>query len=220
MNRIAVALILGAAAVAVVPAAGVAQKPPKPPKGGKLMIAADPNPVTFRRAVAISGRLTGANNSGQTVELLADGYPYGGKPMSVATAVTDSNGDYAFSRRPPLNTRYQTKVANVTSTAITALVRPAVGLRLSDYRPRKGQRVRFRGRVCPAHNGSRVAIQRRFSTGYRTIARATLAPVVGSSCSSYARTLRPRRNGRFRTVIGAHADHARGVSRSRVVRVH
>jgi hypothetical protein len=219
MHRIAVALILGAASVAVVSAAAAAPKPPKPGKGSTLTIAAAPNPVTFRRVVTISGRLNGPNKSGQTVQLLADGYPYGGN-APVATAVTDANGDYAFSRRPPVNTRYQTKVANVTSTEITALVRPAVGLRLSDYTPRKRQRVRFRGRVCPAHNGSRVAIQRRFATGYRTIARATLAPVVGSSCSSYKRTLRPRRDGRFRTVIAAHADHARGVSRSRVVRVH
>jgi hypothetical protein len=80
--------------------------------------------------------------------------------------------------------------------------------------------VRFSGRVCPQHDGSAISIQRRSHGTYRTIAHATLKHVAGSTCSSYRRTLRIHRDGRFRAVLARHADHATGLSRPRVARVH
>jgi hypothetical protein len=103
---------------------------------------------------------------------------------------------------------------------VTVLVRPKVSLKLSDYTPRRGRRVRFSGRVCPQHDGSTLAIQRRYSTAYRTVRRTTLRDVSGSTCSSYRRTFRVKRDGRYRAVIGRHADHAAGISRSRLADVH
>jgi hypothetical protein len=219
MNLKAAAFGLGAIALAIGPTATVAAKPPKPGPGSTLSIAAKPSPVVFGRSTLVSGRLVGSNAAGQTVTLRFDPFPFD-KFSNAGTIVTSATGDYAFTQKPAVNTRYQTRVGNVRSAIITVLVRPAVSLHLSDSTPKRGQRVRFSGRVCPQHDGSALSIQRRSHGKYRTIAHATLKHVAGSSCSSYRRTLRIRRDGRFRAVLARHADHATGLSRPRVARVH
>jgi len=186
---------------------------------GNPSLRASPNPVLSGRTLTLTGKLTGANNSGQQVTLRSDPFPFGVFGNVVATATTDANGDFTFTQKPTLNTNYVARRGGDESSPVTVAVQPRVGLRLSDYTPRRGQSVRFFGRVCPQHNGSTVAIQRRFSTGYRTVRRATLRAIPGSGCSSWTRTFRVRRSSRYRTVIGAHADHIRGVSRTRVARV-
>ena len=217
MNRTTVAITLGAAALAAVPIAAQAQKPPKQP--GNLTLAAQPNPVVFGRSVTLSGKLTGPNSDGKTVNLQADPFPFDSF-SNVASATTNATGDYSLTQKPTVNTRYQAKQGGNDSAVVTVLVRPAVRLRLSDSTPARGQRVRFSGRVCPEHDGATLSIQRRFRTGYRTVKRTTLRDVPGSTCSSYKRRFRVFRDGRYRSVIAAHADHATGRSRSRRVDVH
>lgn len=219
MNLKTAAFGLGAIALAIGPTATVAAKPPKPGPGSTLSIAAKPSPVVFGRSTSISGRLVGTNAAGQTVTLRSDPFPFD-KFSNAGTVVTGATGDYAFIQKPTVNTRYQTRVGNVRSAIITVLVRPAVSLHLSDYTPKRGQRVRFSGRVCPQHDGSSLSIQRRSHGKYKTIAHATLKHVAGSTCSSYRRTLHIHRDGRFRAVLARHADHATGLSRPRVARVH
>jgi hypothetical protein len=102
----------------------------------------------------------------------------------------------------------------------TVAVAPLVGLKVGDSTPRKGQRVRFRGTVRPQHDGTRVAIQRKRADGtWRTIRTAALRD-AGSRYSTYAKRIRIRRSGTYRTVIAAHADHAEGVSRERRLTTH
>jgi hypothetical protein len=219
MNLRRAALALGAIALAAGPTPVAAAKPPKPGPGSTLSIAAKPSPVVFGRSTVVSGRLVGTNVSGQIVTLRSDPFPFD-KLSNAGTIVTNATGDYAFTQKPTVNTRYQTRVGNVQSAIITVLVRPAVSLRLSDYTPKRGQRVRFAGRVCPERDGAVLAIQRRSSGKYRTIAHTTLKDIPGTPCSSYRRTLRVHRDGRFRTVIARGSDHATGLSHPRVARVH
>ena len=210
MKRIAIAAI----AIAAWPVAASADHRPGHGGGGgsgNLTLGAQPKTVAFGRTVALSGKLTGANNSGRQVTLRSDPFPFDSFD-NAGTATTNAQGDYTFSQKPTLNTRYQTRSGNEESAIVTVLVRPTVGLRLSDPTPRRGQRVRFSGRVCPEHDGSRVAIQRRTRTGFRTVARATLQDIPGSTCSRYRRGLRVFRDGTYRAVIRAHADHATGIS--------
>jgi hypothetical protein len=216
VNRITVAISLGAAALAAVPLAAQAQKPPKQP--ANLTLAAQPNPVVFGRSVTLSGKLTGPNHDGKSVNLQSDPFPFGSF-TNVASATTSATGDYSLPQNPTVNTRYQAKQGGNESAVVTVLVRPAVRLRLSDSTPARGQKVRFSGRVCPEHDGATLSIQRRFSNGYRTVKRTTLQDVPGSTCSSYKRSFRVFRDGRYRSVIVAHADHATGRSRSRLVDV-
>jgi hypothetical protein len=220
MNRTAPALSVVAVLLALAPAAAAAPKPPKPPKptGNPTLLAA-PNPVVAGRTLTLSGKLSGANNSGKTVNLFADPFPFDSF-TNVGSATTNANGDYQLTLKPILNTRYQARQGANQSALVTVLVRPAVSLKLSDYTPKRGQRVRFSGRVCPEHDGASLSIQRRSGGKYRTVARTTLRDVAGSTCSSYRRSLRVRRDGRYRAVIGTHSDHATGLSRSRVANAH
>jgi len=218
MSRTTLALSAAVAVLGVLPFAADAAKPPNSPPG-KLTLVATPNPVKFGRSVTLSGKLTGPNNSGKVVDIFADPFPYD-TFTKVTSSTTNASGGYSTARKPGVNTRYQARQGADQSTIVTVLVRPAVSLRLSDYTPRRGQRVRFRGRVCPQHDGSSLSIQRHYRTGYRTLRKTTLRDILGSTCSSYRKTIRIFRDGRFRAVIGAHSDHTRGLSTSRVARVH
>ena len=213
------ALSLAAIVLGLAPLAAQAAKPPKQGQNS-LTIAASPNPVKFGRSTAISGKLLGPDAGGQKVALRADPFPFD-KQVAAGSATTSAAGDWTLAQSPTVNTRYQARAGSVESPVITVLVRPAVTMRLSDRTPKRGRRVRFTGRVCPEHDGARLLIQRRSKDGrYRTVARATLRDLAGSTCSSYRRGLRIWRDGRYRTLIPAHSDHAAGRSRSRLIDVH
>jgi hypothetical protein len=210
MKRIAIAAV----AIAVWPVAASADHRPGHQGGGgsgNLTLAAQPTTVVFGRSTTLSGKLTGNNNAARQVTLRSDPFPFDTFD-NAGTATTNAQGDYALAQRPNVNTRYQARSGNEESAIVTVLVRPSVSLRLSDSTPRRGQRVRFSGRICPEHDGSRVAIQRRTRAGFRTLARATLRDVPGATCSSYRRRLRVFRDGTYRTVLRGHADHATGIS--------
>jgi hypothetical protein len=184
-----------------------------------LTLKPTPNPVVAGRSVVLSGQLKGPNHSGKTVTLGGAPYPFTPFNNNVATTVTNSAGNYAFTRKPQLNTLYRTRVGGVSSPNVTVLVRRRVSLRLSDYTPRRGQIVRFSGRACPTGDGLIVSIQRKTSTGsYRTVRRTRLQ--AATRCSVYSRSLRIFRDGRFRAVVAADPSHLRGFSRSRVADAH
>ena len=188
-----------------------------PPKGtGNLTITATPNPVLFGRSVTISGRLRGGDNSGKTIVLQHDPFPYGAtyNPQQVAQTTTNAQGDYTFTVGPRVNTNYRT-VAKIEPEARsdnrTVGVRMRITRRVSDRTPERGQLVTFRGTVKPNHNGRRVAIQRRRSTGtWRTVARPQLTgtvPYAIGGASVYRKALRINRDGVFRVKINSHGDH-------------
>ena len=163
--------------------------------------------------------LRGSNNDFQTVTLREDVYPFGSGDRAVATARTDRRGSYAFTRRPSKNTTYQATFGAARSPAVLVNVRIRMSLRASDYTPRAGQVVRFRGRACPAHNGLVVRIQRRVGRGtFRTVRRTRLKPAT-RGCSAYSRRLRINRDATYR-VTADDADHAKGFSSLRFLNVH
>jgi hypothetical protein len=214
MTRTVFAIILAALLVAL-PAAAIGQQ--KQP--GNLSLAAGATTVKFGGSVDLTGKLSGPKVDGRTVTLREDPFPFGSFD-DVASTATDTQGNYAFSRAPGLNTRYQTRQGGNESEVVTVAVRPVVGLRVGNRTPVGGRRVRFAGRVCPEHDGASLAIQRRSAPGrWRTVRRAELADAPGSGCSSYARRVRVRRDGVYRTFLAAHADHAAGHSRRRRIDV-
>ena len=219
MHHTRLSLLLGAAALAITPAAADAQKPPKTPKGGKLTLAAAPNPLTYGSTVTLSGKLNGPANGGQAVSLQSDAYPFAAF-RTFATAATTAAGDYTLAQRPLVNTRYRALQGAELSGIVAVQVRPRVSLRLSDYTPKRGQVVRFSGRVCPQHDGRTLLIQRRTSTGYRTVRKTALRDIAGSTCSKYARSLRIYTDGRYRAALARHGDHATGLSASRLANAH
>jgi hypothetical protein len=230
MKRILLAATI-MAACASVPAATAHKPPDKPPKDrpGKkvdapaeqppaLSLTATPNPVRFGRSVTISGTLTEPNNTGRTITLREDPFPFDNL-SNVGTVDTDTQGNYSFVRSPTVNTLYQVRRGGIESETVTVTVKPRLSLRVGDRTPAAGKRVRLSGKVCPEHDGGTLQIQRRKAPKqWRTVAQVTMADA--GSCSSYAHRQRVRRDGAFRTLFAADSDHAAARSRVRRIDVH
>jgi hypothetical protein len=193
---------------------------PGAPQGNAITIAARPKTVTFGRPTTIAGQLTGPGNAGVEVTLEEDPFPFtGGFKATNVKATTSATGAYSLAVTPSVNTRYRVVAKTrppVTSPEVLVNVRLRVTLRLSDRTPSRGERVRFSGTVTPGHDGKIARIQRRFSTGWRTVARATLrtaTPLNGVTRSKYSRRIRVNRSGTYRVrVTPADGDHVRGTS--------
>jgi len=228
-RSIAAVLAVAALAVALPVVASATHKPGHQQGGGgggptaapTIDISARPSTTVFRGTTVISGRRTGANSANKLITLRIDQYPFlGGR--AVATTRTDKNGRYSFTARPPKNTLYRAVSSEVGPDIQTPLTRVNVRIRmsliLSDYTPRSGQLVRFRGRACPTHDGLTVKIQKRTATGsFRTIRRTRLRPA--QRCSIYSRRIRLFRDNTFR-VTADDRDHARGFSLTDTVNAH
>jgi hypothetical protein len=172
-----------------------------------LTIAKDPRTVTFGNPVTISGRLTGPGAAGETVELESTEFPYTTPFRSAGTATTDANGNYSFTVTPQRNTRYRAIARTnprTQSADIAVGVRRRVSLRIGDRTPERGDRVRFAGTVTPAADGKVALLQRRTRRGWRTISTPTLVSTTAAGTttrSKYARRIRIRRGGLYRTVV-------------------
>jgi hypothetical protein len=198
-----------------------------PPGGNAVTLTATPASVLFGRATTLAGQVAGDGNAGIEVTLQSQPAPPATTTgfTDVATATTDANGNYSFTQAPLVNTQYQVEAKakpKVTSPVLTVNVRKAVSLKLSDATPKRGSRVRFKGVVKPAHDGVVALIQRRAKTGkFVTVGKATLKTDTKTAGQSrYSKRLRVKRSGVYRVRVPADADHARGTSRKRKIKVH
>jgi hypothetical protein len=215
--------LLAASALLAPVAASAAKPPPKAPKPpGQQGVTLKPAAtlITFSHTVVSTASVKGAK-AGVAVTLQRR-RSTSATWSDAETKPTDQKGDAAFTTRPRVNTVYRA-VARTTpeQTSAEALVQvaPLVGFRVSDATPHRGQRVRFAGTVRPRHNGRRVAIQRRSSTGtWVTVKRVRLRAATSTS-SKYATRVRVRRTGTYRVRLAPHADHAEGLSRERTLTV-
>lgn len=205
---IAIAAFLGLAA----PAAATHRPGHGEPRN--LTISASAKTIKFGGSVTLSGKLNGANNSGRTVNIEHDPFPVDSF-ANAGNATTNATGDWTFAHTPAVNTRYRARSGNADSQSVDVMVRPAISLRLSDRTPNPGQRVRFFGRLCPEHDGVRIALQRRFGKSWRTLRRPMLKDIAGSTCSSYSKRLRVRRDGAYRARFLGDTEHVAGNSRVR-----
>jgi hypothetical protein len=207
-----------AAAALLAPVAASAAKPPKPPGQQGVTLKPAATLITFSHTVVSTASVKGAKAA---VNVTLQRRPATSTTWSdVETKPTDPKGDAAFTTRPRVNTYYRA-IARTTpeQTSAESLVQvaPLVGFRVSDSTPRAGQRVRFAGTVRPRHNGRRVAIQRKSSTGtWVTVKRARLRAAT-TRYSKYATRVRVRRTGTYRVRLAPHADHAEGLSRERTL---
>ncbi len=184
-----------------------------------ITISSSHKTIKFGGTVTLSGKLTGSNNAGRSVTIEHDPFPID-TFTNAGTATTNATGDWTFGHRPTVNTRYRARSGSAVRSNQDGMVRPAIRLRLSDRTPRVGQRVRFFGRLCPEHDGTKVAIQRRRAGTWRTVRSAVLRDIAGSACSKFSRRLLVRRDGAYRARAHGDADHAAGNSRVRRANAH
>jgi hypothetical protein len=214
-------IVITAATVIAPVAVASAQKPPKPPGQQGVTLQLSTALVTFSQPVTANVSVKGAKAG---VGVTLQRRPSTSQTWSdVETKPTDGKGDASFTNRPRVNVYYRALARTTpeqTSAESLVKVAPLVGFRVSDSTPRAGQRVRFSGTVRPRHNGRRVSVQRKRADGsFVTIRRTTLRAAT-SAYSKYSLRVRVRRTGTYRVRIAAHADHAAGVSRERVLTTH
>jgi hypothetical protein len=215
LHRLAVAA--SAAAAIAMPAAALAA----PPSPHQLSISAQPNPVVFGKPVAITGKLTGTGSAGEKVTLQDDPFPFG-HYGNLATTNAGADGSYSFTDTPTVNTKYQTTAKTkspATSPELTVFVATRVGFVVSDTTPKLGQTVTFKGRVYPPHDGQSVLLQRRSTSGWKTVATIKLTD-AGDVYSFYSRKRKVTRSGSFRVIKPADTDHARGRSPKQTLTAH
>jgi hypothetical protein len=205
-------VVLGLAAIT---SAGEAAKPAP----GTLTISADKTSLKFGGSVTLSGKLTGSNVSGRTVQVQEDVYPLSSF-SNAGNATTNATGDWSLAVKPTANTRYRASAGKTDSPTVDVMVRPAISLRLSDRTPKRGQRVRFSGKLCPQHDSVAIELQRKTSSGWKKIASPVLADIPGGTCSKYSVAKRVRRSGSYRAHFNGDADHAAGNSPRRRATVH
>ena len=201
--------------VVAITSAGEAAKPAP----GTLTIAADHASVKFGAGVNLSGKLGGSNVSGRSVRVQEDVYPLSAF-SNTGSATTNATGDWTLAVKPTANTRYRANSGKVDSPTVDVMVRPAITLKLSDRTPRRGQRVRFSGQLCPEHDTVAIELQRKTSSGWKKVASPVLADIPGGTCSKYSVSKRVRRSGSYRAHFNADADHAAGNSTRRRATVH
>lgn len=235
MNKILIIAVVAATALAVPALADHRPGHPAPGGGGgqTINLKADTPTVTYNPSLnppggsaTLSGKINGNNNGGQVVVLEENPAPLADNQFKRTNreATTDAQGNFRMTGViTPVNTQYRVvaRQLNVTSNTVTVNVRLRVSFLVSDSTPRRGQRVRFSGKVWPEHDGKPVSIQKRGRDGvYRTIARTVTRDVAGQTYSSYSKRIRIFRTGRFRVVVSpGDADHVRGISRARTLRV-
>ena len=209
---------LAAIGVATAPAPAPAQNAPN-----AVTLTAAPTVITFGAATVLSGQVTGDGNGGVKVDLEEDGFPFDGMRNAGVTTTTDASGNYSFTVKPTVNTRYQVNAKakpQVTSPLVDVRVRPLIALAVNDSTARRGQRITFTGSVTPGHDGAKALLQRRIGTGrFRTVATLTLVKSATAGRSDFSHRMRVRRTAVYRVRLAAHDDHATGTSPRRKVRV-
>jgi hypothetical protein len=188
-----------------------------------LSFAATPNPVPFGKPVLLAGVLTGTGNAARPVVLQSNPFPYVQGFVNTTNALlTGAQGEFSFTLLSvPLNTQYRVLIPTkpeVASPIVFVGVAPKISTSVTATHVRKGQRVRFTGRVRPGQGGERIAIQRLRGTAWITLAGA-VTHRASSTSSRYSKRIRVRRGGSYRVFV-ALAD-GRFVSNSgRTVRIH
>jgi hypothetical protein len=175
----------------------------------------------------LSGRLRGQDHGGKVIVLAQNPAPLTDNQFQATghEATTDAQGRFRFAGVVvPVNTQFRaaTKAGpQTTSNTTDVKVRPRVTRRVSDATPSRGERVRFRGRIWPEHDGKPVDIQRRGSDGkFRRVKRTVARDVAGKPYSRYSTRVRIRSTGVYRVAVRPRDDdHINGFSSKRTLRV-
>jgi hypothetical protein len=182
-----------------------------------VTLGALPGAITFGQLTSLGGRVLPPRPSHVTVTLESATSP-AGPWRDLASTTAASTGAYSFARlAPSANTYYRALADGATSATVRVSVHFRVGLVVGRRHARRGTRVRFHGRVGPAHNGSVARIQWLGPQGrWHTIRRARLRGAAGG-LSFYSVRMRTVHSGRYRVIVAPDASHEAG--RSRTVRI-
>jgi hypothetical protein len=140
----------------------------------QLSISSSPNPSVAGQKVTISGRLL-SGSSGTTVSLWQK-LPGQSTFTRVAQTTTNAAGDYSIVRGAGtvlMNTTWYASTGTSSGTSPAVAQRVSAQVKLVRWSV-KGTLVKLNGHVSPSHRGERIALQRRTTHGWRTIATTVI----------------------------------------------
>ena len=186
-----------------------------------LSLAASPNPVSVGGVTTLSGALTGTGNAGRDVVIKSNPWPYTQGFLPVGNVLV-TNADGTFSSTLPsvaVNTQFVAQMTGgpqIASAVLGVGTTVKVTRRVSVTRGERRGRLRFRGRVTPAVDGRAVVIQklRRHGGGGWFNAGRSFARHTGKGYSSYRKSIRQRRGGRYRVLVEMNDVYSPSASRS------
>jgi hypothetical protein len=190
-----------------------------------LSLSASPDAIVHGSVSTLTARLS---RSGTTQRVAGQPVRFDARRLGttewarVGAGTTDANGRAVLRAYPKRHTEYRAVFAGTTdwaasrSKARTVRVAVAVSSTLEKSPIWLGRSTHLSGAVAPAHPGQEVLLQRRFSDGWRIIDQQSLR-----SDSTYRFKIRPTKRGAptYRVVKRADADHDKGASRARELRV-
>ena len=186
-----------------------------------ITLSVFPETALWNESVSVSGRVLGTGVSGLTIALERSAFPYSAGFEQVATARSNSRGDFRFpSLQLLLATRFRAVVrtnVTVTSAEIGANVRARVGIRRTA---RTRRSLRLTGRVHPGLPNGRATLQRRTrSGGWKFIKRQALFTSSTDTSTYRFRVRRLRRAAFYRVKVSANdgGAHLGAVSRALLV---
>jgi hypothetical protein len=221
--RLAWALVVACAALAVAVPRAAAQAPDVP-------LTFTTRSVLGGEGFTVAGVLPGgAADAGRIVQLQTRRAPFAGNPAYAVAqqAAAGPGGEFSFSVVPDRKAYWGVSApatstsGRVVSRGFLVGVRRKVSIRTSTRRPRRGRLVRFSGFIAPAlPSGPSVVatLQRRKRDGGYANVRPVLAKPAGAF-SSYRLRVRVRRSGTYRVVVPGSTFYSQGASVAVVVRV-
>ena len=160
-----------------------------------MTLSASTAQSVYGKAATLAGTVS-TRQSGVTVTILSQ--PYGTNGFStLGTTATGANGNWSFQVRPKIQTSYEARLPDGTSTPTTIGVRPAVSLRMIT-----GKRLSTRVVASKSFNGRIVKLQRAVSGGrWATVSRARLN---GKSSAIFSGTRLPSGSSTVRVVMSVN----------------
>jgi hypothetical protein len=209
-----------------------------PPPGGfprDISLTASKKTVTYGNTFSLTGSVTPAtafatpNSCVEGVEVTIRKDPVGAPQefKDVGTVKTDRRGNFGFNVSAESNAQWlafiakdnPTDCAQSSSQSRSVLVRPFVGLKVSDPTPKRGSLVRLTTRVAPCgnHSGMRIKLRREYEG--RSVKIGTKR--LDSNCRAVF-TLRANwKVAVFDTAFPRQDDdHQNGTSRPKVIKTH
>lgn len=181
----------------------------------RMTIATAPNPSVSGRRVTITGA---APAEGDQV-ILWERLPGRQTFRRVASTTAGTSGSYTFVLRPTTNLALYAAWGTLPSRTVTQSVDAAVTLRALAAPVGRSVSIAFAGLVSPSHNGQRIALQRRFVRGWRTVAYLRMHS-AHDHASRFGRQLivrRGRHRARFRALLRGDARNVTSASRAVVI---
>jgi hypothetical protein len=190
-----------------------------------VSLAASPNPVRVGGVTTLSGVLSGTANAGRDVVVKSNPWPYTQGFLPVGnTLVTNPDGSFSTTvPSVPVNTQFLVQMpARPEIVSPIIVVGTTVKVTRRARVVRRGNRsgkIRFRGRVTPAVDGREVLIQKLDTDSgiWENVGRS-FTRARGGDSSSYRKTIRQRRGGRYRVVVSMDDKYSASPSRSIKVR--